>query len=77
MVREETEITNRLSTHIPDEIRSESGHVHDSKSLVSVFAGKAGIKGYVDGVLVHEARFSNPTGLILLDQAVIVADTGE
>jgi hypothetical protein len=77
MIREEAETIKRLSNHIPDEFQSQPRQVQDSQSLVSVYAGKNGMKGFVDGVLVKEARFSNPTGLVLLDQAVIIADTGE
>ena len=44
--------------------------------VVTVHAGKVGCKGFVDGVLCSEARFSSPIGVAVVDDAVFVTDSG-
>jgi hypothetical protein len=44
---------------------------------ISIHSGSMGSNGFVDGVLAHEARFSSPSGIALLNGGLIVSDTGE
>jgi hypothetical protein len=51
---------------------------HRNEAYITVLSGKLGFKGFIDGVLVNEAQFANPSAIVIMNSTedIIVCDTG-
>ena len=58
-------------------VQSNFTDFHEPPPKISVHSGKVGSSGFVDGVLSSEARFACPSGIAILDDAILVSDTGK
>ena len=60
----------------PEKMPAASDHRNEAR--VAVLSGKLGCKGFIDGVLENEARFANPSAIVIMNSTedIIVCDTG-